>query len=128
MDPAPAILVCDDSPPILQAVSMILNRGGYRVLTASSALEAVGLARQEHPAVILMDVIMPGVGGDFAASVLHDEPELADIPVVFLSALSEDELREHVENTGAKGFITKPFRKDDLLECVGRWARPAKAG
>lgn len=128
MDPAPAILVCDDSRAILQAVSMILQHGGYRAVTASTALEALGLARQERPAVILLDVIMPGMGGDFAARLLHHEPELCKIPVVLLSALPEDELKECVENTGAVGYITKPFRKDDLLKCVGRWARPAKAG
>ena len=122
MGPAPAILVCDDSRPILQAVEMILKLAGYRVVTASTALEAVGLARQEHPAVILMDVMMPGLGGDFAAGVLHEEPELAGIPVVLLSALPEDELRERVKTTGAAGYITKPFRKHDLLTCVRRWA------
>lgn len=128
MDPAPAILVCDDSRPILQAVSLILKLAGYRVLAASTALEALGLARQERPAVVLMDLMMPGLDGSFAATVLHDEPSLAGIPVVLLSALPEDELREHVESSGAQGYITKPFRKADLLQCVGRWARPAKAG
>ncbi|HYF00447.1 MAG TPA: response regulator [Planctomycetota bacterium] len=128
MCPAPAILVCDDSRSILQAVSMILRLAGYRVLETSDAIEAVGLARREHPAVILMDVMMPGLSGDVAAGVLHDEPDLSTIPVVLLSALPEDELREHVRSTGAAGYITKPFRKDDLLKCISRWAPPAKAG
>ena len=66
---------------------------------------------------------MPGMDGATAAGVMREERELKSIPVVLLSALPEDEIQEKVRESGANGYVAKPFRKDVLLEVVGRFVK-----
>jgi CheY-like chemotaxis protein len=119
---APLILVCDDTRNIAQSIAVMLQAEGYRASVASSALEAVGLARKERPSLILMDIMMPGMDGAMASEAMHDLEELRGVPIILLSAIPEDELRARAEECGAQGFLTKPFTKATLLEAVRRHA------
>ena len=127
MSESPLILVVDDSREVARAVKLHLESDGYRVMIASNALEGVGMARKERPALILLDILMPGMDGATAAGVMHEEVELHSIPVVLLSALPEEEIREKVQESGATGYVVKPFKKDDLLEVVHRYAKGGEA-
>lgn len=120
--------MCDDDRTIQTVIRTLLEAEGFRVLTARNALEGIGLARREKPDLILMDILMPDLDGTMASDLLRDIPEFASIPVVFLSALPREEIVERVRETGAVGFLEKPFRRRQLLEVVSRWAgQPATA-
>lgn len=114
----PLILVCDDMKNIVQSILLMLQTEGYRARAAASALECVSLARKEKPALILMDVMMPGMDGAMASELMRDNDELQDIPIVLLSAMPEDDLRARAQECGAKGYLTKPFTKQSLLQAV----------
>ena len=114
------ILVVDDNAAILAVVAHTLTAAGCRPLTASTALDALALARRERPDLILMDVMMPGLEGSVASSLMHEIEELRDVPVLLMSALPEEELLERAADAGAAGCLAKPFRKDRLIELVGR--------
>lgn len=119
----PLILVCDDTANIAQMISYQLEAEGYKVLLTTTALEAFSLARKEAPALILMDVMMPGMDGAMASELMHDAPGLEAVPVILVSAMPEDELRERAQVCGVQGYLTKPFTKQSLLDTVRKHAR-----
>lgn len=121
MNRAPLILVCDDDRTIQSVIRMLLEAAGYRVQTAGTALEGIGLARREKPDLILMDIVMPDFDGAAVSGLLREIPSFSAIPVVLLSALPRDEILERMQETGAVGFLEKPFRRKHLLEVVHRW-------
>ncbi len=84
---APLILQCDDDPDIRAVIQTMLQRQGYRVLTAASGLEAVEMAVQQHPAVILLNLMMPGMDGWETLTVLKQRTDTQNIPVIILSGL-----------------------------------------
>lgn len=121
---AQGILVVEDSDSVRRQIVGILNLSGFRTRSAESALEAISMARCERPDLILTDVCLPDLDGATAACLLKDVPEFRDIPVVLISALPLDELRERMEDTGAVDSIPKPFMPGQLLACVRRWLAP----
>ena len=122
MSNAPLILVCDDTKNIAQSIVFMLQGAGYRAEWAPDAMTCVGRARKERPALILMDIMMPGMDGAMASELMGQYPELEGIPVVLLSAMPEDEVRAKAHEAGAVDFLCKPFKKDTLLGTVRRWA------
>jgi CheY-like chemotaxis protein len=122
MAASPRVLVCDDTAHVVRPVLVLLQAAGYRAEGASSALECVSLARAERPALILMDVMMPGMDGAFAAGMFRDEPELQGIPIVLFSAMPQEELAAAAAEVGAAGFLPKPFKRDELIDLVRKLA------
>lgn len=111
------ILVVDDEPDLLILLEEHLSQDGYEVLTASTGMQAIAKAREDHPDVILLDVMMPGVSGFDVCNILRDFPETAEIPVIFLTAVAETRRKVMGLNLGANDYITKPF---DLRELSAR--------
>ena len=97
-----------------------LENAGYRVQAVDLAPDCVAAACRDSPALILMDLMMPGVDAATASGLKKDAPEIEGVPVVFLSAMSEGQARVRPEDAGAAGYLLKPYRKDVLLECVSR--------
>ena len=122
MSTVPMILVCDDTRNIAQSIIFMLQNAGYRAEWVPSAMDCVSRARKERPDLILMDIMMPGMDGAMASELMAQYPELAGIPIVLLSALPEDEVREKAHDAGAVDFLCKPFKKETLLGTVRRWA------
>ena len=120
MDNKPFILVCDDTRAIRESLVVILNHAGYRAVGVDSALDCVSVARRDHPDMIIMDIMMPGMDGATASGLMKDAPEISGIPVVLLSAMPEDQVKVRAEDAGAMGYLLKPYRKNVLLECVER--------
>jgi putative two-component system response regulator len=114
---APCALVVDDERAVRELIAGILARAGHRVLTASSAQEAIGLVEREDVAVVLTDINMPGsVSGLELIEALHAlRPSLPIIPVTGSAEASN--LREALDR-GAAGFITKPFKAAEVREKV----------
>jgi two-component system, cell cycle response regulator DivK len=115
---ANAILVADDDPDILSIVSMSLETQGYVVLKAMNGREAVDLAREHHPDLILMDMMMPVVSGYEAVGELKADASTRDIVIVGLSAKAMATDMERATDAGIDGYITKPFRIAQVLSVV----------
>jgi CheY-like chemotaxis protein len=115
---AKAILVADDDPDILSIVSMSLETQGYTVYKATNGREAVDLAKQHHPDLVLMDMMMPIVSGYEAVTELKGDAATRDITIVGLSAKAMATDMERATDVGIDGYITKPFRIAQVLTVV----------
>jgi len=112
---SPLILVVDDDAVSRSLLRRVLEKGGYRVLTARDGEQAVQLARQYRPALVTLDIMMPGIDGWGAMRLLRAEPELKDTPVLMCSVLDERRLAVAV---GADAYLQKPVNRDALLSLV----------
>ena len=121
---ANAILVADDDPDILSIVSMSLEAQGYTVHKAVNGREAVDLAREHHPDLILMDMMMPVVSGYEAVGELKADESTKDIVILGLSAKAMATDMERATDVGIDGYITKPFRIAHVLSVVDEHLTP----
>jgi CheY-like chemotaxis protein len=112
------ILTIDDKTDIRRLVRMTLEFDGHTVLEAASGPEGLELARKQHPDLILLDVMMPGMDGFEVGCILRDDPQLSSIPVVMLTALDGPSDREIGLGTGVKAYLNKPFSPVDLLRLI----------
>lgn len=112
------VLVADDSPTLRRIVSTVLEREGFRCVTAEDGVEAVQAAFRLQPDVVVMDVQMPRVSGYVAARLLKDDWQTADIPIVVLTSLDAASDRYWGLQTGADRFLTKDFEAPELVEAV----------
>jgi CheY-like chemotaxis protein len=115
---AKTILVADDDPDILSIVSMSLETQGYTVYKATNGREAVDLAKQHHPDLVLMDMMMPIVSGYEAVTELKADAATREITIVGLSAKAMATDMERATDVGIDGYITKPFRIAQVLTVV----------
>ena len=113
---APHVLLVDDEPAIRTICRVNLEADGLAVDEAANGAEALERIRREHPSLVLLDVMMPGLDGWNVARRLAADAETQDIPVVFLSARASYEDRLQAQEHGAVGYIVKPF---DPLELAG---------
>jgi len=112
------VLLVDDDRDIRETIEEILETEGYPVVTAKNGLEALALARADHPAMILLDLFMPVMDGvEFRHRQLEDAG-LANIPVVVVSAATD--LAERVRPLRVAGWLEKPLHIDELIEVVAR--------
>jgi DNA-binding response OmpR family regulator len=112
------ILIAEDEPDIRELVAFMLRFAGYEVLAASNGEEAVQAATREIPDLVLMDVRMPRMTGYDACRLMKANPDLRDVPVVFLSAKGqESEIQSGLE-AGAEEYLLKPFSPDELTNRV----------
>ena len=116
--PAKKILVVDDSLTDLKNLEQIVTEGGYSVVTASSGKEAVTKAKDEQPDAILLDVIMKDMNGFQACRAITSGEDTRDIPVILVSSKGEKTDRIWGEEQGAKGYIVKPFTKQQILDTL----------
>lgn len=111
---APTIMVVDDDDDVRSMIAQFLHSVGYRVIQASNSHEAQKHALESLPELILMDIGMPQVDGLTAVWKMRERPELAEIPVVILSAYDSYDLRAEAASTGCEGYLTKPVEPDQL--------------
>lgn len=109
------ILVVDDSADSLNLISDALEEAGISVLVALDGQQAITIAQRLRPDMILMDAIMPKMGGFEACRRLKADPELADIPVIFMTGLAETEDIVQGLEAGGVDYLTKPIRPAELL-------------
>ncbi|BDG06407.1 GGDEF domain-containing protein [Anaeromyxobacter oryzae] len=120
--PRARLVIADDEPDAREALSLVLGPE-YEVLTASDGLEAVDLARAERPDVVLLDVNMPRLDGFQALERLRGDPATAEIPVIFVSARSDDAVKVRSLDLGAVDYLQKPFSERELRARVERTLR-----
>ena len=111
----PRILVADDDDGLRQLLRLILTREGFEVFEAASGEQALALAVAVDPAVILLDVMMPGMDGYDVCRRLKNDQRTGDVPVVFVSAAEDVMRRNELHKLGAAACIQKPIGPRDLV-------------
>jgi len=109
------VLVVDDDVKTVELVKLYLNRDGYRVLTAYDGNEALKLARENQPELIVLDLMLPGINGLEICRILREE---SDVPIIMLTALTTDDDRLTGLDLGADDYVTKPFSPRELAARV----------
>jgi len=116
-DPA-RILVVDDQPANIQIVGAVLGNLGYEIIPATDGATALKRVAVRLPDLILLDMLMPGMGGCEVCLKLKENPDWKDIPVIFLSAADDKDLIVRALNSGGVDYITKPFNQSELISRV----------
>jgi len=119
------ILVIDDDPNSRDLLKRMLESEGYDVATASSGEEGLDLARNLQPALITLDVLMPGMDGWAVLRELKSDPDLRHVPVVMVSVTSDMDMGYTL---GAVEHLTKPVDRESLRRLVNRYAAPGGGG
>lgn len=112
---APLLLVVDDEPINVELLCELLQAMGYRTAGAARGEEALRIARESAPDLILLDVMMPGMNGIEVCRRLREDPATARVPVVFVTALSDTDDKLRAIEAGGDDFLTKPFNRPILL-------------
>ena len=112
------ILSAEDERDIRDLVAFTLRFAGYEVFAASNGEEAVEMAPKVNPDLILMDVRMPRMTGYEACKAMKADPDLKDIPVVFLSAKGQESEKQQGMEAGAEEYLLKPFAPDQLTQAI----------
>jgi CheY-like chemotaxis protein len=118
MDDSARILCVDDEPAIRELLKAQLSRAGYEVVCASDGDEAVVIAKEQLPDLILMDLVMARMGGIDAAVAIKADPSIAAIPIVMISGAHNSADRVRAFDLGVDDFINKPFDRAELLARV----------
>jgi len=109
------VLVVDDDVKTVELVKLYLNRDGYRVLTAYNGIEALRLAREGRPDLIVLDLMLPGMDGLEVCRTLREE---SDVPIIMLTAMTTDQDKLNGLELGADDYMTKPFSPRELAARV----------
>ncbi len=112
------ILAVDDSRFLLKALTFVLEKAGYEVHTASDGEEALQKAREERPALIFLDAIMPGKDGYQVCREVKGDPDLSETRIIMLTGKGKEADREQAVAAGADGYVTKPYTPAQILEQV----------
>jgi len=112
------VLIVDDSPSQLYSLQQIVEKGGYEAVVADCGEKALQMASDQHPEVILMDIVMPGMSGYQATRHLGRNEGTRNIPVIFVSSRADETDRVWGMRQGAKDYVTKPVNPDDLLSAI----------
>jgi adenylate cyclase len=117
VNPDPLILVVDDLAQNVRLLEAVLSSKGFRVAAASSGEQALDVLSKEHPDVVVLDILMPGMDGYEVCRRIRQDPETAFLPVIMITASGEEEKTRAIE-AGADDFINKPFDQAELLARV----------
>jgi two-component system alkaline phosphatase synthesis response regulator PhoP len=109
------VLVVDDDAKTVELVKLYLNRDGYRVTTAFDGLEALRLARESRPDLIVLDLMLPGMSG---LEICHTLRAESDVPIIMLTAMTTDQDKLTGLDIGADDYMTKPFSPRELAARV----------
>jgi DNA-binding response OmpR family regulator len=112
------ILIVDDDPGIRMLLSKFLEREGFEIILAQDGLEGVELAKEHHPDLIMLDVVMPRMDGLTAARLIKFYKPLSSVPVIFLTAKDADKEIKLAEKARADVYITKPFDVRQIVQVI----------
>ncbi|UEL25658.1 response regulator [Pseudomonas fluorescens] len=112
------ILIVEDNEANMRLARLLLVNAGHSVLWAADAETGLTLAREHQPALILMDIQLPGMDGLAATSLLKQDPNTAHIPVIALTAMAMKEDREKTRLAGCDAYIIKPLRYKELYQVI----------
>ena len=112
------ILIAEDSPTQAENLRYFLEQHGYQVVAAKNGREALEMMARHKPNLLISDIVMPEMDGYELCQFIRSDPNLKDLPVIFLTVLSDPaDIMKSLE-CGADGFIVKPFKEEPLLERI----------
>ncbi|WP_341906229.1 response regulator [Polaromonas sp. YR568] len=121
------ILVIEDNPANMKLACVLLSKAGHEVLSATDAETGLTMARAEQPALILMDIQLPGMDGLAATALLKKDVVTASIPVIALTALAMKADQEKSQIAGCEAYIAKPLRYQELYDTINALLGTASA-
>lgn len=121
------ILIIEDNAANMKLASLLLRNAGHAVLCAGDAESGLTIARAALPALILMDIQLPGMDGLAATALLKQDPATAAIPVLALTAMAMKQDRERSKTAGCDAYIAKPLRYQQLYAAIDALLRKAAA-
>jgi len=120
------ILIVEDNDKNLKLVRDVLRYKGYTTLEATTAAEGLRLAREQQPALILMDILLPDFDGIMALGRLRADEATRDIPVIALSASAMPDDQEKIVSSGFNAYLTKPIQVKEFIGVVERFVGKAE--
>ena len=115
------ILIVDDEADIIEILQFVLEAEGFECITAFDGEEGLKLAREIHPDLIILDVMMPKINGYKISRLLKYDNKYKDIPILMITARSQDEDKVIGEETGADEYITKPFDIMNVVDLINKY-------
>lgn len=112
------ILVADDDRDLVTALSIRLKAAGYAVACAYDGAEALRLAGENRPDLIILDIRMPAGGGFTTIDKMKHSLVTRHVPVIFLTAFDDEDMRLQARNLGAAGYFRKPFDDSEFMETI----------
>ena len=123
---AAQIIIVDDDPLVGGLTLELLTDAGYAARLIQDSLKAQEIIKAEKPALVILDILMPGLDGVDVCKTMRSDVELADIPVVFVSSLALERLHAVADEAGATDYLPKPVALNDLLNVVGEYLQQAE--
>ena len=112
------VIVIEDERNIIEAISFILSRDGWDVVTHSNGHDAIDAVRLRKPDIVILDVMLPGKSGFDILQEIRGDGELGQIPVLMLTARGQEKDREMAQRAGASAYMTTPFSNAEVLAAV----------
>lgn len=116
------IVLVEDERNIIEAIGFLLSREGWEVKSHSNGVDAVDAVRRHRPALVILDVMLPGKSGFDILREIRDDAEIGALPVLMLTARGQERDRALAEAAGVSRFMTKPFSNAEMLEAVAELA------
>ncbi|MBI5624881.1 MAG: response regulator [Elusimicrobia bacterium] len=110
------VVIAEDEFSVSENIKALMSARGYKVFTAADGVEAVELCRKEHPEVLLLDILMPRMGGFDVCRILKSDPATKGIKIVMITALDRMGDIETAFQHGASDYLTKPFDQEKLYK------------
>ena len=117
------ILIVDDDVATLKMLERLLMRAGYSVIPLSLGKEAIRVAKERTPDLVILDIMMPDMDGGEVANILKSEPETKNIPIIFLSSLIKKNEEKGSSRRDGIYLISKPFEREELLRQVENYCK-----
>ena len=112
------ILIVEDDPSFSRAISHIIEKEGYDVITASNGMAGLRMAKDENPDLLILDVMLPGLDGFEICHQLRQDPQTEKLPIIMLSAKGQEIDKTTGLKVGANEYLTKPIDRALLLEKI----------
>lgn len=128
IEPKFLILVVDDSADNLSVISLNLQYQGYRVVTAGNGEDAISVATQTNPNLILMDINLPALDGLAATRRIREQEGFHDVPVIAVTAFGTEGFQRAAYDAGVSGYLTKPLDFDRMNQLIARLLSPDGSG
>lgn len=122
------ILVVEDDADNLAMISLALQQQGYRVVTAQNGEDAISVATQTNPNLILMDINMPALDGLGATRRIRENDALKTVPIIAVTAFSTEGFQRAAYDAGISGYLTKPIDLDRMSQLIARLLSPENSG
>ena len=112
------VMVVDDSITVRKVTTRLLERNGFRVLTAKDGIDAMGLLQDNVPDIMLLDIEMPRMDGFELATHMRNDTRLKHVPIIMITSRTGDKHRHHADQIGVNDYLGKPYQESELLEAI----------